>query len=280
MFTLVPMSNLAQRFLTGIAGAALITFLLWWQPLSLAMLFFLLAMFTLLEFTHIVRGLREEEGKKTAVSGNLLAGACMYWLIVAVGAGWLEQAWLTLILPLMALFFIAELYLKRNNPFQHIGLQLIGLLYVVLPFALLTNMALKDSVFQPILAMGILYTVWSDNIFAYFAGRFLGKHKLFERISPKKTWEGFAGGFIMALVCTYIFSLYYTDLTTAEWMFMGALISITGTFGDLVESLFKRNLHLKDSSQVLPGHGGFLDRFDALLLAIPFVYAYLALLRL
>lgn len=272
------MSNLAQRFLTGIAGAAVITFLLWWHPLSLALLFFLLSMFTLLEFTHIVRGLREDQDKKVPVLGNVIAGAITFWLAVAAAAGWIEPQWLTLILPMMALFFIVELYRKRNNPFQHIGLQLIGLLYVVLPFALITNIALQDENFRPILAMGIMYTVWSDNIFAYFAGRYLGKHKLFERISPKKTWEGFAGGFTMALVCTYIFSLYDTELNTMEWLFMGALISVTGTFGDLVESLFKRNLHLKDSSQILPGHGGFLDRFDALMLALPFVYAYLAIL--
>jgi phosphatidate cytidylyltransferase len=272
------MSNLGLRFLTGIAGATAITFLLWWHPWSLAILLFLLAMFTLYEFTHIVRGLREDNDKKTHVLGNLFAGAITYWLLVVCAMGLLDLTWLTLILPLIALFFILELYQQRSNPFQHIGLQLIGLLYVVLPFALLAIIATSNGNFKPLLAMGIMYIVWSDNIFAYFAGRFLGKHKLFERISPKKTWEGFVGGFIMAIVCAYIFSLYDAELSTLEWLFMGAIISVTGTFGDLVESLFKRNLHLKDSSHVLPGHGGFLDRFDALMLAMPFVYAYLAIL--
>jgi phosphatidate cytidylyltransferase len=110
---------------------------------------------------------------------------------------------------------------------------------------------------------------------AYIVGMTLGKHKMFERISPKKSWEGAIGGFVFSIVAAYLISIFYNELTTIQWLIFASLIVVFGTFGDLAESMLKRSLNVKDSSSILPGHGGFLDRFDSLFLAVPAVYLYL-----
>ena len=272
------MNNLTQRLVTGVIGASVITTLMLWNTYSLVALFFLLCMFILYEYLLVVKPIKKHGDAKWHIPGNMLAGVLAFALISGVFLQWWSLVWLVLALPLIASLFIVELYQNRPQPFQHIGLRIIALVYIVLPFALLPGIALLQGSFQPVLVMGIVYTVWTDNVMAYFTGRWLGKNKLFERISPKKTWEWFVGGFIMALVCTAIFAHYSDVLTLYQWLGLGAITSITGTLGDLVESLFKRDLSLKDSSGILPGHGGFLDRFDALVMAVPFCYAYLLLL--
>jgi phosphatidate cytidylyltransferase len=125
--------------------------------------------------------------------------------------------------------------------------------------------------------MGFFLLLWTSDTGAYLAGRSFGKTKLFERISPKKTWEGSIGGTILSIAVAYGISklLGFDDVTTFDWMVIAVLVVIFGTFGDLFESLLKRNLHIKDSGTILPGHGGVLDRFDGLFLAIPAVFFYL-----
>jgi phosphatidate cytidylyltransferase len=128
--------------------------------------------------------------------------------------------------------------------------------------------------------------VWCNDTFAYFAGRWLGRHKLFERISPKKTWEGFFGGLVMSVLCGVVLHQVYPDamfnvlypgahMSLIDWMGLGVVVSVAGTFGDLAESLLKRSIDIKDSGSILPGHGGFLDRFDGFLLAVPCAVVYL-----
>jgi phosphatidate cytidylyltransferase len=117
--------------------------------------------------------------------------------------------------------------------------------------------------------------LWANDTGAYLVGSKLGRTKLFERHSPKKTWEGLIGGIIITGIAAYIISIYFTELTVDQWIWIGLLISCFGTTGDLIESMFKRSIDVKDSGGILPGHGGLLDRFDGLLLAAPVVYAYL-----
>jgi len=126
--------------------------------------------------------------------------------------------------------------------------------------------------------LGFFVIMWSNDVFAYLVGSKIGKHKLFERHSPKKSWEGSIGGFIFAIIAAFILSIFYTHFSVVEWISLGAIIAVTGTFGDLAESLLKRNSGVKDSGTIFPGHGGVLDRFDAVLFASPFVFVYLNLI--
>jgi phosphatidate cytidylyltransferase len=127
--------------------------------------------------------------------------------------------------------------------------------------------------------MGFFFILWANDSFAYLTGVSIGKHRLFERISPKKSWEGSIGGFVSGLLTAWVISIFFKEFDLINWIVIAAIIMIFGTFGDLVESLFKRSLKVKDSGNILPGHGGLLDRFDAVFLAAPAVFVYLILIK-
>lgn len=187
-----------------------------------------------------------------------------------------------LAIPLLMIFmtFIFELYRKKNHPFINIAYTIIPVLYIAIPFAMLFDLGFynsNDYSFQIIL--GFFFLLWTSDTGAYLSGRFFGKHKLFERISPKKTWEGSIGGTILTVGIAYVLSLYFSHLSLTNWIVMGILTATFGGLGDLVESMLKRSLNIKDSGNILPGHGGILDRFDGLLIGIPFVYTYLQLVQ-
>lgn len=184
------------------------------------------------------------------------------------------------IVPAIVFVFILELYRNKLNPMSNISLTFLGILYVSLPLIMFIKLAFyfsQEYTYQIILGFFIL--LWINDVFAFIFGISFGKHKLFERVSPKKSWEGFIGGAIMTLLVAYILGIPFFLLNRADWIIIGLIISITGVFGDLVESLFKRTAELKDSGQILPGHGGMLDRIDSVLLSSPLVFAYLMLIN-
>lgn len=186
------------------------------------------------------------------------------------------------LIPTLMLFFtfIVELFRKKENPFLNIAYTVLGSIYIAMPFSMLYHLGYYNSTdYNYQLILGFFFLLWTSDTGAYLAGKFLGKHKLFERISPKKTWEGSIGGAILTTVIAYILSLYFTNLSVVNWITIGLIISIFGGLGDLVESLLKRSLKIKDSGNILPGHGGILDRFDGLLIAVPFVYVYLHMIN-
>ena len=176
----------------------------------------------------------------------------------------------------MAGAFFIKLY-KRDvkKPFTNIAFTFLGVLYVAIPFALLVIIAFAKGYYSYQLVIGCLLLHWASDTGAYFAGVRFGKTKLFERVSPKKSWEGSIGGTLTALAMAYIVSLYFSDLLLWQWMTLAGIIIIAGTYGDLVESMFKRSIEVKDSGTFIVGHGGFLDRFDGLLLSTPFIVAFL-----
>jgi len=170
-----------------------------------------------------------------------------------------------------------KLYKKfERKPFTNIAFTFLGIFYVAVPFALLNIAVFDDNrAYNFEIMMGCLFILWASDTGAYFAGTFLGKRKLFERISPKKSWEGFFGGALLALIFAYGLSIYLHTLSVFQWMVVAIIIIVGGTFGDLVESLLKRSIEIKDSGNSIPGHGGFLDRFDGLFISAPFIVAYL-----
>ena len=188
-------------------------------------------------------------------------------------------------IPIIMIFitFLIELYRTNQNPFLNIAYTLLGLSYIVIPFAMLFHLGFyvadgftNEYSFQIIL--GFFIMLWTNDTGAYLAGRFFGKHKLFERISPNKTWEGSVGGGLLTIIAAYILSIFFTNLDLTNWIVIAVLVAILGGLGDLVESMLKRSLNIKDSGNILPGHGGILDRFDGLLISVPFIYSYLCLI--
>lgn len=184
--------------------------------------------------------------------------------------------------------FIIELYREKEDPLVNISVTLTGVIYVAVPLSLLLLFATAVSphtnpgalfgtaVYNPWIAFSYLMIVWSNDVGAYIFGSMLGKHKLFERISPNKSWEGFVGGVIVAMCVGVIAGLLIgkTQQSMLLWAGAAIIVSITGVLGDLVESMYKRAADIKDSGKLMPGHGGFLDRFDALLISAPFVFLY------
>jgi phosphatidate cytidylyltransferase len=180
------------------------------------------------------------------------------------------------LLPLCSsVIFIHELFKKSAAPFANIAFTYLGVIFTIIPFAFFHGLAYVSGGFNLHIPLGFLIMLWANDTGAYLAGRAFGHTKLFERHSPKKTWEGFIGGVLISAGAALILSYFYAELTWPHWIIIALLISFFGTTGDLVESMFKRSINVKDSGGILPGHGGLLDRFDGLLLAAPIVYTYL-----
>ena len=174
--------------------------------------------------------------------------------------------------------FTQELFKKSLTPFTNIAYTFLGLILVIIPFTFFHALAYLHGDFNFHFPLAFFFMLWSNDTGAYLTGMAFGKHKLFERHSPKKTWEGFIGGVLIAAGVGAIIGQFYTELIWMQWAGMGVIIGVIGTMGDLVESMFKRSINVKDSGSILPGHGGLLDRFDGLFLAVPVVYAYLYLI--
>lgn len=266
------MKNLWQRLITGFFFIAAIISSIWWGPLPFQWLFFVAAIGSLHEFYVLVQN---DHNRPNRTLG-LLLGAATYLLITGYAFEMVPPHFLILLAPFCALVFIAELYRNQASPFGNIGYTLLGIVYVMVPFALLSILSVHQGTYDRGLLLGYFFLVWSSDSFAYVFGNLFGKHRLFERISPKKSWEGVIGGGVSTLGIAYLLSQYQTQLSTIHWLMIAFIIVVTGILGDLVESLLKRSLGVKDSGNILPGHGGLLDRFDALFLSIPFIWAYLA----
>lgn len=182
---------------------------------------------------------------------------------------------------LTALFFtlIIALVSSRKVAIQYVGKNALTLIYIIVPFSLLIKIPYLnfDRVFDTSIILGIFILIWSNDVFAFLIGKNFGKHKLIERVSPNKTVEGFLGGFIFTFIAGFIVARICSSIQPLQWFTIAIIVSIFGVLGDLIESMFKRQANLKDSSNLLPGHGGFLDRLDSIIFATPFIYIYLYL---
>jgi len=184
-------------------------------------------------------------------------------------------------IPLSMGVFVVELYRNHSRPFTNIAYTLLGIIYIAGPLALMNYIAFTPSIggadYDYQLVMGFFFLLWANDTGAYLVGMSIGKHRLFPRISPKKSWEGFFGGIATCMGIGALLSLLFNNLPIHVWIAIALFISISGVFGDLIESMYKRSLQVKDSGNIMPGHGGFLDRFDAVFFASPIVFVYLQL---
>lgn len=249
-----------------------------WSPWSFVAVFFLISSLGLVEFYNLMKS---DQTEPQVLSG-LLIGQSLLLLLTYLLWNHLGLDWMVVSIPMMAIVFIAELFRKKNHPFQNIAITLLGILYLTVPIALMIKIAFgftpgDNDPYHGEVIMGCIFLVWASDTGAYLIGSRIGKHRMFERISPKKSWEGFLGGMATALLAGWLLSKIFMDLNLIEWMILSIIIVITGTLGDLVESMLKRSIGVKDSGTILPGHGGILDRFDALLISMPFVFYYLFL---
>lgn len=240
--------------------------------------------FAALMLIVVVLGMKEfldintQKGVIPPVLLTIILGLFVFGLVVFNAFGLLEPKYLLLSIPTVFLLFFVELWRKKEFPFLNIAISLTSIFYVALPLALLLfffNPLADNSLQRGGILLGYLLILWLNDTGAYIVGSAIGKNKLFERISPKKSWEGSLGGALFALATGWGISFLINGISMSNWLIISFIIVVTGSLGDLVESMMKRSLGVKDSGNILPGHGGILDRFDAVLLSSPFVFVYL-----
>lgn len=265
-------SNLTQRIIAALIGAMIIIGCIYFSPWTYFFIFLAICVITQLEFYKLL-GL---DGLLPLKFFGTFCGVLIYSLSFLVEYGLIANKYYFLIFPASACIYLIYLYRKHSKkPFRGIAFTFLGILYVAVPFSLLNVIAFHPGAYTFELILGALMILWANDTGAYFAGVRYGKRKLFERVSPKKSWEGSVGGLILATAMAYCLFNFTSVMPLWQWLTFSIIIVIGGTYGDLVESLFKRSIEIKDSGRIIPGHGGFLDRFDGLLLAAPFLVAFL-----
>lgn len=265
------MKNLIQRAITGFLFVGAIIGSISLGKEVFALLFLIVTILTLREFYSLTSNSSAFSKISAIAAGVFLYSTASLWSY--------STLWALLALGIYTLLclvvVIAELYAQKENPLHNWAYFFLGQVYVVVPFTLLNTI---NNAFEPIYLLALFILIWTYDSGAYLFGITLGKHRLFERISPKKSWEGAIGGLLAACGASLIFAHFSASLSPVTWLGFASLVVVAGTFGDLTESLLKRTLNIKDSGNILPGHGGMLDRFDSLLFATPVIIIYLALL--
>jgi phosphatidate cytidylyltransferase len=226
-------------------------------------------------------------GKKRSrrIIANVILGMLPYFAVVAyftglpiISSGRYFALGILLFLSI-SVYYIVELASTLERPFTMISYALTGIFYVTVPCIMMVFIAHFDGYYNYMPVLGLILLNWINDTGAYVVGSQLGKHKLFERISPKKTWEGFFGGAFFTIAFSFVIARFFSVFTIHDWVILSIIVVIFGTLGDLIESMFKRSLKVKDTSSLLPGHGGFLDRFDSLLFMIPFAAFYILIIK-
>ena len=281
------MKNFIIRTITGVifVAAVVASFL---RPEVMVLLFSIVTGLTIWEFTGLVN---ERPGVTVNRFICTVAGVYFFFAMTYfcsdIYSGTAKSVVFIPYLVTVIYLLVAELYAKQTDPINNWAYTMLSQMYIALPFSLLNVLAFTSTpngevAFNMLLPLSVFVFLWVNDSGAYCFGSLLGRHKLFPRISPGKSWEGSIGGALVVLAVAYAIS-YYVDnglLTMPQWLGLGLVVVVFGTWGDLVESLFKRTLGIKDSGNILPGHGGMLDRFDSSLLAIPAAVVYLYTLSL
>lgn len=261
------LKNLLVRTASGLVLAVVMFTAVLWSRWSLAALLALLTVGGLLEFYALAR----KCGSTPQTVIGTVGGLALLAVPVLVTEDYIGLFGLLTLFLLVPTTFVCALWSRSAHPIADLGATMLGVIYVALPFACAAIFGHLDNKWPLI---GFILIVWANDVFAYLVGLAIGRHPLFPRLSPKKSWEGFIGGVAGAVAV----GLVAGHLAGGAYLFWGGLAliaAVTGVAGDLVESMFKREAGVKDSGALIPGHGGVLDRFDAMLLSIPFVCAYL-----
>lgn len=273
----MKLPNIVVRILAGAVFVGLLLGGILINQYTFLSIFILITLLSLYEFYGLIE---KNAGVKISKLWGMGAGAVLVvasFLYFSTGV----TIGIALYIAFMMLIFVGELYLKREDPIKSLAYTVLGQMYIAVPFSLACYLAYAHSSgdYHFLYILAVLVFIWVNDSFAYLTGMAFGKHRLFERISPKKSWEGFIGGAIFAMAVSYVFYYFFGELSVLSWMGFAAVTVVAGTWGDLIESLLKRTLGVKDSGNMIPGHGGILDRLDSTLLAIPSVVVYLLFLQ-
>lgn len=267
------MTNLFKRGLSGLIFVAVLVYCILYSKIVFVSLFFVLMMLCLYEFKKMIKIqsiFPYMIGTLLFVFGNILNIEDVPAKIIYKYVG---------VLLSLTIFstFASILLTKKEEVISHLGKIFLSIIYIVVPFTLIVQIPFLNADFNYVntTILGVFILIWTNDTFAFFVGKNLGKHKLLERISPNKTVEGFFGGMVFTFVASYVLAQQFPTLSIIQWVVIAAIVSVFGVLGDLIESMFKRQAGVKDSSNLIPGHGGFLDRFDSVIFAAPFIFIYL-----
>ncbi|MDE6296314.1 MAG: phosphatidate cytidylyltransferase [Muribaculaceae bacterium] len=267
----MDIKKLLIRTVSGIIYVAAIVGCILWGEIGVTILGCLLALIAGFEFIKICNA---DELSHPTPSALDLMGVI---LLAFSFNPWIPVIPLIIWLIFMLARLIAQIYVKEGDSISMLSHSMMLQAYIGIPLATMGALTLFT---QPEMILLVFLMLWINDTGAYIVGSLLGRHKLFERISPKKSWEGFIGGLLFNIIAALIFcytDLFYFGLDTGivQWIIVAVIITVFGTWGDLLESMIKRRLHIKDSGNIIPGHGGILDRIDSFLLAMPAFFIYI-----
>ena len=276
-------NNFIQRAITGIIFVGVLIGCILGGPISFTLLFALITALTIHEFGVIISKQPDVEINKPIC---MLAGVFLFFGFAYLGVMPGQTEILIPYLFLIIYLLVSELYLKKKNPLNNWAYAMMSQIYIALSFAMLNVLAYHSIgnegelsnyqvQYNPILPLSIFIFTWINDTGAYCTGMLFVKHRLFERISPKKSWEGSIGGGVFSIIAAIVMAHYFPFMPISIWIGLALTVVIFGTLGDLTESLLKRTIGIKDSGNILPGHGGMLDRFDSTLMAVPAAVVYL-----
>ncbi len=272
---MITKNNFLKRIFTALLGGGLLIFssLNQWSFLAI---FILIIYFSSTEYYRILKENKSSPNKYLGIFLSVLIFVSTF-VYAAFGTEWLIYY---LLIPILPFICLSALYTKNNKEsLSNISLTFFGILYISIPISLLNFIAFDTGVYDNKFLLTSFFFLWTSESAAYIGGSIFGKNKLFESVSPMKSWEGVFFGFISNIILAYFLWVYFNESTYLFWAIFSIVVLISGIFGDLFESLIKRNLNLKDSGTRLPGHGGFLDRFDSFFFVIPYVFFYLKIIN-
>jgi phosphatidate cytidylyltransferase len=264
--------NLILRSITGALFVAVVVASIFVHAFAFGILFFIFTIVGSYELVKASKGISNLSINKPFV----YISSSLTYLFIFLQAYSLENKFIYLLFLLLPIAFLVELYRKKEMPFLNVAYSLLPAIYIALPMGLLNYFREID---EGKLLLAFFVTIWAGDTFAYIVGSLIGKHRLFERISPKKSWEGTMGSMVLTLGLSAFYPYFFGTLPLWQWIVFVLIALISGAYGDLVESLFKRSVAIKDSGSILPGHGGVLDRFDAVILASPFIFVFLQIIQ-
>jgi phosphatidate cytidylyltransferase len=274
------LSSFLKRTISGALFVILITGGIILGRFSFFIVFLVLMELTMLEFYRLTFKARV----KPQYLYGMILGAIVFIINHLFAIGMLGHYIFLGIIPLVLSIFLIELYRNHQKPIHNIAFTLLGIIYVAIPFSLLNYFVLSHTSYhigyRTHILLGYFILLWTNDSGAYVVGLSIGRNRMFPRISPKKSWEGLVGGLFFTILASWILSLTFIEISFFHWAVIGLITASTGIFGDLVESMFKRSVGVKDSGKIMPGHGGLLDRFDCVLLSAPIVFVYLEIMML